>query len=578
MSVKLVIARGLELGRSVFQQGLLKPAARVAAKFRSGRVRLGPPVRTVQPQTFLPARYRYFRVSLSGLAAQLQRRRLGRLPGGAGSPRTRAVFLAFGLGLGLIEQQLEEDRRDTATCREIQALFAQKKTALQSPLKSFSSGYRLEDYVFGRQVGKGCNAAVYEATTPFAVPRRAGQCSLVVPDPSGEVRQEDSLSLQCRATAEYPLAVKMMWNIGAGSSSESILNSMCQELVPASPLAMRGEKAAVVLNGRFGSVTKRMAPHPNVIRVYRAFTAEVPLLPGAQEEYPAVLPTRLNPAGMGHNRTLFLVMKNYPCTLRQFLEVSVPGNREGSLMILQLLEGVDHLNRQGIAHRDLKTDNILLEFDSGGCPRLVIADFGCCLADETCGLQLPFNSLCVDRGGNASLMAPEVATAVPGPGVVIDYSKADAWAVGAIAYEICGQRNPFYMPGAEGLESRTYQEQQLPPLPSSIPAEVHLVVGLLLRRNPRKRPSARVAANLLHLCHWGGRRLHLNRVCKKEMADWLLCQSAVALLKGQYCGGDRVEVGLQRGFLANIDLEELRMALGFLLTLIEDSKSRILSD
>lgn len=59
----------------------------------------------------------------------------------------------------------------------------------------------------------------------------------------------------------------------------------------------------------FGSVPKRATAHPNVIRVYRAFTADVPLLPGAKEEYPAALPSRLDPAGMGNNRTLFLVMK-----------------------------------------------------------------------------------------------------------------------------------------------------------------------------------------------------------------------------------------------------------------------------
>lgn len=46
-----------------------------------------------------------------------------------------------------------------------------------------------------------------------------------------------------------------------------------------------------------------------MIRVHRAFTADVPLLPGAKEEYPDVLPARLNPAGLGNNRTLFLVMK-----------------------------------------------------------------------------------------------------------------------------------------------------------------------------------------------------------------------------------------------------------------------------
>lgn len=143
----------------------------------------------------------------------------------------------------------------------------------------------------------------------------------------------------------------------------------------------------------------------------------------------------------------------------------------------------------------------------------MISDFGCCLTQSDCSLQLPFNSMWVSRGGNASLMAPEVnqsslnlsqlltnprsivvidftsppqkvAAAVPGCGVVIDYSKADAWAVGAISYEIFGQSNPFYR--AVGLESRTYQEKQLPRLPSTVPADMQLVIQLLLSRNPNK--------------------------------------------------------------------------------------------
>ena len=48
---------------------------------------------------------------------------------------------------------------------------------------------------------------------------------------------------------------------------------------------------------------------------------------------------------------------------------------------------------------------------SDGCPWLVIADFGCCLADDRVGLQLPFTSWYVDRGGNGCLMAPEVSPA-----------------------------------------------------------------------------------------------------------------------------------------------------------------------
>lgn len=77
-----------------------------------------------------------------------------------------------------------------------------------------------------------------------------------------------------------------------------------------------------------------------------------------------------------------------------------------------------------------------------------------------------------------------MVTAEPGPGVEIDYSKADAWAVGAIGYEIFGQPNPFY--SNKGLESRTYHEKQLPLLGSSVSPYVQLVVRLLLRRNPNK--------------------------------------------------------------------------------------------
>ncbi|XP_029574726.1 serine/threonine-protein kinase PINK1, mitochondrial [Salmo trutta] len=573
MSVKHAISRGVELGRSVIQLGLLKPAGRLAAKFRGERLRQ--PARTVQPQTFLPVRYRYFRMSLRGLAAQLQSGGFRRF-GGSGSPRNRAVFLAFGLGVGLIEQQLDDDRRSAATCQDIQAVFTKKYC---SPLKSFTSGYKLEDYVIGKQIGKGSNAAVYEAAAPFAVPRdrESDRCSLNdQPSEDGEVAN-GSLRSPSSSLCIYPLAVKMMWNFGAGSSSEAILRSMSQELVPAGPLAMKQEKEEqIALNGYFGEVPKRVSAHPNVIRVFRAFTADVPLLPGAQEEYPDVLPARLNPEGLGNNRTLFLVMKNYPCTLRQYLEVNVPSRREGSLMVLQLLEGVDHLYRQGIAHRDLKSDNVLLEFDSEGCPRLVITDFGCCLAQSDSSLQLPFNTMWVNRGGNSCLMAPEVVTAVPGQGVVINYSKADAWAVGAISYEIFGQANPFY--GAGGLDSRNFQEIQLPALPACVSADMQLVVKLLLRRNPNKRPSARVAANMLHLSLWGRRALaNQDSAGMKKLADWLLWRSAVVLLRGYGPSGSSVEVELQRCFLSNLDLEDLRLAVSFLMYGREQGRASIMS-
>lgn len=61
---------------------------------------------------------------------------------------------------------------------------------------------------------------------------------------------------------------------------------------------------------------------------------------------------------------------SYPCTLRQYLRGNSPSPRLATLMTLQLLEGVDHLVQQGVSHRDLKSDNILVELDAGRCPAL----------------------------------------------------------------------------------------------------------------------------------------------------------------------------------------------------------------
>eukprot|EP00061_Rhincodon_typus_P006968 g28148.t1 len=107
MSVRRLLARGLELSRSALR--LVNPAARAQA----GAAFVQPWAR--QPlQAGLPARYRYFRLSLGGLAAQLQRRASRQLRGPGGA------LLAFGLGLGFIEQQVEEVRTSIAACEEIQ--------------------------------------------------------------------------------------------------------------------------------------------------------------------------------------------------------------------------------------------------------------------------------------------------------------------------------------------------------------------------------------------------------------------------------------------------------------------------
>lgn len=72
---------------------------------------------------------------------------------------------------------------------------------------------------------------------------------------------------------------------------------------------------------------------------------------------------------------------SYPCTLRQYLRDNTPSPRLAAVMVLQLLEGVDHLVQQGVAHRDLKSDNILVELDAGGSLAYLTATWG---APDSC--------------------------------------------------------------------------------------------------------------------------------------------------------------------------------------------------
>lgn len=80
----------------------------------------------------------------------------------------------------------------------------------------------------------------------------------------------------------------------------------------------------------------------------------------------------------------------------------------------------------------------------------------------------------------------QVSTARPGPRTVVDFSKADTWAVGAIAYEIFGLANPFYGQGRAHLESRSYQEAQLPEMPKLVPPDARQLVRSLLQREASK--------------------------------------------------------------------------------------------
>lgn len=171
-----------------------------------------------------------------------------------------------------------------------------------------------------------------------------------------------------------------MFNYDVQSNALAIVRAMFRETVPAKHRAL--EVAGFWQH--LADQATLLPPHPNVVSMLGVFCAQMPQLEGARALYPSALPPRLHESGFGRNMSLFLLMRRYHCSLVDFLRVQGEkmSSRWALLLFAQLLEAVAHLNRYGVAHRDLKSDNILIDVGVDGTPGLVVADFGCCLADK----------------------------------------------------------------------------------------------------------------------------------------------------------------------------------------------------
>lgn len=118
-------------------------------------------------------------------------------------------------------------------------------------------------------------------------------------------------------------------------------------------------------------------------------------------------------------------------TLRDYVLTHKRNYWAGRVMLGQLLEALVFLYENNVSHRDLKSDNILLEFDSETeIPSVAIADFGSAL---TSSFQLFYDEF-ADLGGNLALRAPEIRRAQPG--TMLNFHLNDTWAAGTLAYEI----------------------------------------------------------------------------------------------------------------------------------------------
>lgn len=125
----------------------------------------------------------------------------------------------------------------------------------------------------------------------------------------------------------------------------------------------------------------------------------------------------------------------------------------------QTLEGLAYLHAEGILHRDLKADNILLDVD-GTCR---ISDFG--ISKKTDNIY--GNDVTNSMQGSVFWMAPEVIRS-QGQG----YSaKVDIWSLGCVVLEMFAGRRPWSREEAVGAIFKLGSLNEAPPIPDEVSAE-----------------------------------------------------------------------------------------------------------
>jgi tetratricopeptide (TPR) repeat protein/predicted Ser/Thr protein kinase len=147
--------------------------------------------------------------------------------------------------------------------------------------------------------------------------------------------------------------------------------------------------------------------------------------------------------------------------------------RDAVAMITVAARAVAFAHEQGIIHRDVKPDNLMVD----GAGRIYVMDFGLARVAEGA------SSLSATGGivGTPSYMSPEQAR-----GERVD-ARADVWSLGATLYELLSGVPPFQAPNLMQLLARL-QEAEPPPLRA-----VDAALAAIVRRCLEKEPSHRYA-------------------------------------------------------------------------------------
>eukprot|EP00301_Raphidiophrys_heterophryoidea_P015299 c23871_g1_i1.p1 GENE.c23871_g1_i1~~c23871_g1_i1.p1 ORF type:complete len:500 (+),score=119.84 c23871_g1_i1:73-1500(+) len=141
-------------------------------------------------------------------------------------------------------------------------------------------------------------------------------------------------------------------------------------------------------------------------------------------------------------------------------------------LFLQLVDAIGHCHNRGIAHRDLKLENVLL--DSNGNPK--VSDFGLSSLNASARML-------TTQCGTPTFTAPEVLF-----GLAYDGKRADIWSLGCIMFAVLCGGLPFHEDNKTILMQKI-RDVRYRRFPSHVSSLGRALIKSMLHANPMSRPS-----------------------------------------------------------------------------------------